>query len=155
MDLLLALPLGDPRRLVRGKSSAHGTRLLGSQIQRDELLVLVEEAQLGALGEVDDGQDARDRLANLTAVRNHQISYSVQGTGLHYLLRLVVSDCRPIFPQFFSLSTLPMFLSNVRIVSRPLVDFLRSISSPRPNESEPPKLARIGNQESINHTYIR
>lgn len=67
MDLLLALPLGNPRGLVRGESSAHGTCLLGSQVQRDVLLVLVEETQLGALGDVDDGQDAGDRLANLAA----------------------------------------------------------------------------------------
>lgn len=39
--------------------------MLDTEVERGVLLVLVEEAQLGALLGVDDGQDASDGLAQI------------------------------------------------------------------------------------------
>lgn len=41
--------------------------MLDTEVERGVLLVLVEEAQLGALLGVDDGQDASDGLAQIVA----------------------------------------------------------------------------------------
>jgi hypothetical protein len=69
VDALLALLLCDKGSLVLGESSADGTGLLGSEVEREVLLVLVEETQLGALVGLDDGQDAGDGLAQVVAVK--------------------------------------------------------------------------------------
>jgi len=74
VDLLLALLLGLLGGLVLGESAAQGTGVLGSEVEREELLVLVEQAELGALVEVDDGENASDRLANVVAVNSVSIS---------------------------------------------------------------------------------
>lgn len=68
VHVLLALLLGDERSLVLGESSTDGTGVLGSEVEREVLLVLVEEAELDALVGLDDGQDTGDRLANIVAV---------------------------------------------------------------------------------------
>lgn len=68
MDLLLDLLLRLLGGLVLGESAAQGTGVLGSEVEREERLVLVEQAELGALVEVDDGENAGDRLANVVAV---------------------------------------------------------------------------------------
>jgi hypothetical protein len=49
------------------KSSADGASLLGPQVQRQVLLVLVEQTELGALLKVDDGEDTGDGLAEIVA----------------------------------------------------------------------------------------
>lgn len=54
--------------LSGGQASSDSASLLGAEIQRQVLLVLVEQAELGALLEVDDGEDAGDRLADVVAI---------------------------------------------------------------------------------------
>lgn len=51
-----------------GESSADGASLLWSEVEGEVLLALVEEAELGALVGLDDGQDAGNRLAEVVAV---------------------------------------------------------------------------------------
>lgn len=68
MDLLLLLLVGLGGSLVLGEPAAEGTGELGAEVKREELLVLVEEAELGALVGVDDGEDTSDRLADVVAV---------------------------------------------------------------------------------------
>jgi hypothetical protein len=63
--LPLLLLLGDDRSLVLGESSADGAGLLGAEVERSVLLALVEEAELGPLVGVDDGEDLGDTLANV------------------------------------------------------------------------------------------
>ncbi len=46
----------------------HRSGLLGAQVQGQVFLVLVEEAELGALGGVDDGEDAGDGFAEVVAI---------------------------------------------------------------------------------------
>lgn len=68
VDLALALALSGASSLVLGKTAAQLTGELGAEVQREVLLVLVEQTQLGALVGVDDGKDTSDRLANVVAV---------------------------------------------------------------------------------------
>jgi len=77
-EVLLALLglLELPRGVLGGETAADGAGLLRSQVQRQILLVLVEEAQLSPLLRVDDGQDARDRLAEIVAVSGERRSMS-------------------------------------------------------------------------------
>lgn len=42
--------------------------MLGTQVEREVFLVLVEEAELGALVRVDDGEDFGDGFAEVVAV---------------------------------------------------------------------------------------
>lgn len=65
MGLLLLLLLGDARSILLAQSSADGTGLLCAEVEGQVLLVLVEDAQLRALVDVDDGQDASDGLADI------------------------------------------------------------------------------------------
>lgn len=66
-DPLLCL-LGDNLGLCGAKTSADGAGLLRSEVERRVLLGLVEKAELLALGCVDDGESAGDRLADVVAV---------------------------------------------------------------------------------------
>jgi len=66
-DLLLRL-LGDDLGLCGAETSADGAGLLWSEVERSVLLGLVEKAELLALGCVDDGESASDRLADVVAV---------------------------------------------------------------------------------------
>lgn len=68
MPLLLGLLLGDEVLLVLGHSPADGAGLLRAEVERQVLLALVEDAELGALVGVDDGEDTGDRLADVVAV---------------------------------------------------------------------------------------
>lgn len=56
-----------PRGVLRGKTATDGTGLLGAEVERHVLLVLVEQAHVVALLGVDDGQDTGDRLAEIVA----------------------------------------------------------------------------------------
>lgn len=51
-----------------GELATQLTGELGTEVEGEVFLVLVEQAQLGALVGVDDGQDASDRLADFAAV---------------------------------------------------------------------------------------
>lgn len=68
MALLLLLLLGDHGCLVLRHAPADGTGLLCAEVEREVLLVLVEDAELCALVGVDDSEDAGDRLADIVAV---------------------------------------------------------------------------------------
>lgn len=68
VDLLLALALSLEGGLVLGEAAAESTGEPGAEVKRKVLLVLVEEAELGALVGVDDGEDTSDRLADVVAV---------------------------------------------------------------------------------------
>lgn len=60
MHLPLLLLLRDDRGLMLRQPPPHRSRLFGAQVKRQELLVLVEDAELGALGGIDDGEDTSD-----------------------------------------------------------------------------------------------
>lgn len=60
---LLQLPCG----VLRRQAAADGAGLLGAEVEREVLLVLVEEAQVVSLLGVDDGEDAGDRLSEVVA----------------------------------------------------------------------------------------
>lgn len=66
-ELLLCLK-SLPCRLVLGQPPPDGTGSLGAEIERKVLLALVEDAELLALGSVDDSQDTGNRLADIMAV---------------------------------------------------------------------------------------
>lgn len=72
VDLALALALGGPGSLELGETATELTGELGAEVQRDVLLVLVEQTQLSALVGVDDGENASDRLANVGAVNEKE-----------------------------------------------------------------------------------
>jgi hypothetical protein len=61
--------LQNSRGVLLGQAATDGTGLLGPEVKGQVLLVLVEEAELGPLLGVDDGQDTGDRLAEIVAVR--------------------------------------------------------------------------------------
>lgn len=69
MNVLLALLLRNEGSLVLGESSADGTGVLWSEVEREVLLALVEETQLSALVGLDDGQDAGNGLAKIVTVQ--------------------------------------------------------------------------------------
>ena len=67
VDLLLLCLHQHSGGFLLGESSADGAGLLRPQVERDILLALVEEAELGALLEVDDGQNARNGFPEVVA----------------------------------------------------------------------------------------
>jgi hypothetical protein len=67
MRLPLLLLLGDSAGILLAQSSADGAGLFRSQIEREILLLLVEEPQLVALVGVDDGQSAGDGFAEIVS----------------------------------------------------------------------------------------
>lgn len=67
VSLSLLLLLGDSAGVLLAQLSADGASLLGSEIEREVLLLLVEQAQLVSLVGVDDGQDSSDRLAEVVS----------------------------------------------------------------------------------------
>jgi hypothetical protein len=81
VGLLLLLLLGDARGILLAQSSADGTGLLCAEVEGKVLLVLVEDAQLRALVDVDDGQDASDGLADIMAVRKSEMSENCSFCG--------------------------------------------------------------------------
>lgn len=69
VGLSLLLLLGDDALLLLGKSPSESAGLLGAEVERQVLLALVEDAELRALVDVDDGEDTGDRLADVVAVK--------------------------------------------------------------------------------------
>lgn len=63
LDLLEGLAL-----LLVAEAASDGTSLLGTEIEGEVLLVLVEETELLTLGSVDDGQNSGDRSSEIPAV---------------------------------------------------------------------------------------
>ena len=74
VDLALPLLLGDPGGLVLGETAAQLTGELGAKVEREVLLVLVEQTQLSALVGVDDGENTSDGLANVAAIGGKPVS---------------------------------------------------------------------------------
>lgn len=68
VDVALGGLLKDTGGVLLGQTATDGTGLLGAEVEGKVLLVLVEQAKLGALVGVDDGQDLGDRLADVVAV---------------------------------------------------------------------------------------
>lgn len=68
VSLLLLLLLGHALGVLGRQAAADGTSLLRAEVEWQVLLLLVEEAELGALVCVDDGEDAGDRLADVVAI---------------------------------------------------------------------------------------
>lgn len=114
VDLLLPLLLRLLVGLVLGHAAAHSTGVPGAEVEREVLLVLVEQAELGALVEVDDGENASDRLANVVAVGEEKyISFLFDrvvflcGFALFLFLFLMVIQIRFLavrFPSLFLVS---------------------------------------------------
>ena len=74
MDGTLAELVGGLGTLVLGETAADLTGELGAEVEREVLLVLVEQTQLSALVGVDDGENTSDRLANLAAKKKILVS---------------------------------------------------------------------------------
>ena len=89
VDLPLPLSLRLLGGLVLGQTAADGTGVLGSEVEREVLLVLVEQAELRALVEVDDGEDASDGLADVLAVKGekYQSAFLIPSVILEDILR--------------------------------------------------------------------
>jgi hypothetical protein len=60
------------------QASSDCASLLGAEVQRQVLLVLVEQAELRSLLEVDDGEDTSDRLADVVAVEPKNVSIQIK-----------------------------------------------------------------------------
>jgi len=65
MRLSLLLLLRHPARIFLRQPSPDRACLLGSEVEWEVLLVLVEDPELRALVGVDDGQDFGDRFAEV------------------------------------------------------------------------------------------
>ena len=63
--------------LLGRQTTTDGTSLLGAQIQGQVLLVLIKKPELRSLLEVDNGEDAGDRLAQVVAVMHVEGSVSL------------------------------------------------------------------------------
>ena len=68
VGLLLLLLLGDDALLLLGEGSPQSAGLLRAEVKRKVLLALVEDAELRALVDVDDGEDTGDRLADVVTI---------------------------------------------------------------------------------------
>ena len=75
MSQLLLLTNSLQGLFIRSQSSTHSTGLLDTEIQRNVLLLLVEETELFTLGLVDDSQDTSNVLTGFTAAYT-RVSYS-------------------------------------------------------------------------------
>lgn len=64
--------LQNPRGVLLRQAAADGAGLLGPEVKGQVLLALIEQAELGALLGVDDGEDTGDRLADIVAVRRKE-----------------------------------------------------------------------------------
>jgi len=65
---LLLLLFGDSAGILLAQLSSDGTGLFWSEIEREVLLLCVEDAELVALVGVDDGKDSSDRLAEVVSI---------------------------------------------------------------------------------------
>lgn len=64
---LLLLSLCPYRGLLLRQPSSDGTSLLGSEVERQVLLLRIEEAELRSLVGIDDGEDFGNRFAEVVA----------------------------------------------------------------------------------------
>jgi hypothetical protein len=81
--------LQNPRGVLGGQAATDGAGLLGPEVKRQVLLVLVEEAELSTLLRVDDGKDTGDRLADVVAIREKKRYVSPNATPIPRLLVLL------------------------------------------------------------------
>lgn len=78
VDGTLAELVGGLGTLVLGETAADLTGELGAEVEREVLLVLVEQTQLSALVGVDDSENTSDRLANLAAKKKFQSASNLE-----------------------------------------------------------------------------
>jgi hypothetical protein len=76
--------------LVLGQTSPNGAGLLWSEVERQVLLALVEQAELRSLVGVDDSEDSGDRLSEVVA-----IDRAVSAAACSWL-----TNSRSILPSF-------------------------------------------------------
>lgn len=100
VDLPLPLLLRLLGVLVLGKATAHRAGVLWSEVERKVLLVLVEQAELGALVDVDDGENARDGLADVVAVGVFILAFFGR-CGFQYCLDPILAVRYSCFVPFF------------------------------------------------------
>lgn len=77
VDGTLAELVGGLGTLVLGETAADLASELGAEVEREVLLVLVEQTQLSALVGVDDSENTSDRLANLAARKKNFRQYQI------------------------------------------------------------------------------
>lgn len=96
VDLALPLFLGGPGGLVLGETAAQLTGELGAEVEREVLLVLVEQTQLSALVGVDNGEDTSNRLANVAAVQSKSVFWYLYGICMTWVIfeRCAAICCR-------------------------------------------------------------
>lgn len=119
VDLALPLLLGDPGGLVLGETAAQLTGELGAKVEREVLLVLVEQTQLSALVGVDDGENTSDGLANVAAVGGKPVSnFEPSNPGDSFVqrfrvVRVVRRACMVHgVPLLWSIEIVPLFAKN-------------------------------------------
>ena len=81
----------------RGQTAADGAGLLRAEVERQVLLVLVEQAELRPLLKVDNGQGAGDRLAEVVAIFEERVtsaSWSRNTSHKCTVCLSVLSQCR-------------------------------------------------------------
>lgn len=119
VGLLLLLLLGDARGILLAQSSADGTGLLCAEVEGKVLLVLVEDAQLRTLVDVDDGQDASDGLADVMAIGR----VNVRKFSSQVVARLVCAWVGVFFGVFFLFQCFHLFL-DIRIGMREVQSYI-------------------------------
>lgn len=97
VDLPLPLLLGLLVGLVLGHAAAESTGVLGPEVEREVLLVLVEQTELRALVEVDDSEDTSDRLADVLAVG-----------GVSIIFIFIFNPSILVKKKFFFIQPIPM-----------------------------------------------
>lgn len=97
VDGTLAELVGGLGTLVLGETAADLTSELGAEVEREVLLVLVEQTQLSALVGVDDGENTSDRLANLAAKKKIPVSIKSRKLMTPSIARFVLDRIIPLF----------------------------------------------------------
>ena len=86
--------------LLLGRQTAtDSTGLLRAKVEGKVLLVLVEEAKLGPLLKVDDGQGAGDGLAQVVAIMRGGRSVFQVSSCLHFLFFFPIPSASLIGPE--------------------------------------------------------
>ena len=106
VDLPLPLLLGLLVDLVLGHTAADGAGVLGPEVEREVLLVLVEQTELRALVEVDDGKGTSDGLADVLAVRGVSILFK---SGITTLFCICIPCIQPIPLVLFCIPSLSFY----------------------------------------------
>lgn len=82
--LLLLLLLGDAGGVGLGQAATDGPRLLRAQVERQVLLLRVEQAQLVALVGVDHGQGSGDGFAEVVSIQKENVSPGILNSAIPF-----------------------------------------------------------------------